>query len=425
MRKAAQRFILFGFIFILSGSVLANGLSLNSIGPRALGMGGAFVGLADDYSAIYWNPAGLYNLEGTYVGAFVTDVIPVGTYKMAAFGIDTKTKMNHYISPNLMAYWQCLLTDKLKIGLGAYVPAGLGSEWDGADLAAFSGGKSLKWMSKIGVFNISPAVSFQATEKLTLGIADNVYYGMFDMKRPAALRDPMGNVVDFAQYSESSTGLGYGVTLGALLRVNEFFSMGLSFRTKTKVSMSGNAENPGMAAAGYATKSDFDRDVAWPMWVAGGFAVKPTEKLTLTMDFQWSQWSESEKTFTTKFKDAAWAAGAKMTGDDTFKLYWKDATQMRFGAEYQLMQMLALRGGFYVDPAPAPAETYNILFPSISYYGVTAGTTVKFGSLNIDAGFEYLKGMERNIELGQYADAVPGTHNMDIIAVSIGAGYTF
>ena len=29
------------------------------VGARAMGMGGAFVGVADDYSAIYWNPAGL------------------------------------------------------------------------------------------------------------------------------------------------------------------------------------------------------------------------------------------------------------------------------------------------------------------------------------------------------------------------------
>ncbi|HDL19252.1 MAG TPA: hypothetical protein ENH29_09370, partial [Bacteroidetes bacterium] len=29
------------------------------VGIRALGMGGAFTGIADDYSASYWNPAGL------------------------------------------------------------------------------------------------------------------------------------------------------------------------------------------------------------------------------------------------------------------------------------------------------------------------------------------------------------------------------
>jgi len=33
--------------------------STESVGTRAQGMGGAFVGVADDASAVYWNPAGL------------------------------------------------------------------------------------------------------------------------------------------------------------------------------------------------------------------------------------------------------------------------------------------------------------------------------------------------------------------------------
>lgn len=38
-----------------------------SQGARATAMGGAFVALADDQSAVYWNPAGLANLQGTGV----------------------------------------------------------------------------------------------------------------------------------------------------------------------------------------------------------------------------------------------------------------------------------------------------------------------------------------------------------------------
>jgi len=416
--------VLFTLIF-MSGSLFANGLSLNSIGVRAMGMGGAFVGLADDNTALYWNPAGLINLEGTSVSLFAADVIPSGTYQYDAAHIDAKTKTNHYISPNLMAYWQCMLSSKLKISLGAYVPAGLGTEWNGTDLAAFSGGTGYNWMSKIGVFNISPAVSFKVTDNFSLGVALNVYYGMFDMDRPATVRDQTGTPVGFAQYSESSSGFGYGVTLGALMKVSDMINLGLSFRTKTNVTMSGEAENPSMAGAGLPTKSDFDRDVAWPMWVAGGIALKPMKAWTVTFDLQWSQWSESEKTFKTKYKDAHWAAGAAAFASDTFKLYWEDALQIRFGTEYHINDAFTLRGGYYYDPAPAPDKTYNVLFPSITYNAFTAGATYQMGAVGIDAAFEYLKGAERDIPSGKYADAVPGKHNMDIISIGLGLNYAF
>ena len=33
------------------------------VGVRAMGMGGAFVGVADDFTAMYWNPAGLAQMQ--------------------------------------------------------------------------------------------------------------------------------------------------------------------------------------------------------------------------------------------------------------------------------------------------------------------------------------------------------------------------
>jgi hypothetical protein len=46
----------------LAGEFLATGF-----GARALGMGGAFASIADDASAVYWNPAGLVQLEQSQV----------------------------------------------------------------------------------------------------------------------------------------------------------------------------------------------------------------------------------------------------------------------------------------------------------------------------------------------------------------------
>jgi len=42
----------------MTGLLEANGLSLNGLGSKAVSMGGAFIGLADDFSLVYWNPAG-------------------------------------------------------------------------------------------------------------------------------------------------------------------------------------------------------------------------------------------------------------------------------------------------------------------------------------------------------------------------------
>ena len=45
--------------------VPASAQSFEALGTRAAGMGGAFVAVADDASAVYWNPAGLA-LGGSY-----------------------------------------------------------------------------------------------------------------------------------------------------------------------------------------------------------------------------------------------------------------------------------------------------------------------------------------------------------------------
>ncbi len=50
------------------GTIAASFLEID-VGARAVGMGGAFVAVADDATAIFWNPAGLAWLEGTEVMA--------------------------------------------------------------------------------------------------------------------------------------------------------------------------------------------------------------------------------------------------------------------------------------------------------------------------------------------------------------------
>ncbi len=408
-------------ILAITATIFANGLSLNSPGPVALGMGGAFVGYANDGTAIYWNPAGLTGQDNA-VKVMVTGLMPIASYEAdgsdygypaAAMAVDAESKDNLYLSPNIFVNYT---KDRMAFGLGIFVPAALGIEYDGADFLAITGGTETKWMSKIGAINIAPAFAYQITESWSLGVAANVYYGTFELKRPAIVPN-----VGVFQYSEESTGLGYGATIGSKWKLSKVVNFGFTVRTPVKVVMSGEAKNPAFAAYG-APKSDFDRDVTWPMWIAGGFAFNLNPKTVLTMDAQWSQWNTMDK-LVTEFDEAAWVAATEPTGDNEFILDWNDAIQWRIGMEYKVMPCLTLRTGWYYDPAPAPDETLTVLFSSSTNSAITGGFTWNRGKFLVDGGLEYIYGEERNVTIS--ADNNPGSHHLDVFAFSAGIGYKF
>ena len=70
-------------ILVLSAVALADGIGAfsafkNGVGARALAMGGAFVAVADDATAMLWNPSGLAQLEDTRLTGMSTDLYGLG-----------------------------------------------------------------------------------------------------------------------------------------------------------------------------------------------------------------------------------------------------------------------------------------------------------------------------------------------------------
>jgi long-chain fatty acid transport protein len=406
--RRSKKFMALVLSLGLSAMALGNGLSLNSIGVKSMAMGGAYVGYANDATALYWNPAGLAG-QGTSLVLWGSDIIPLGSYKNSMAGIDVEMEKNHYVSPNAIFNYQ--INDKMAFAFGVYVPAGLGSEWDGNKLKALTGGYGpYTWMSKIGVINFSPAFAYQITDQFSVGLAVNIYYGMFDMERAAA--HPVSGL--YSQYKESSTGLGYGATIGLKYDINEAFSLGATFRTSTTVTMSGTSDWTNEMLGTAPESWDFDRDVTWPMWIAGGMAWHVNEAMTITADAQYSAWSELDK-LETKYDGGT-------TSD--FVMKWEDAIQYRLGLEYYTSKALALRMGYYYDPAPAPDETVNFLFPSSTNNAFTGGLSYIGGSWSLDFGIEYLLGAEREITT-QTEDNMAGTHKLDVFAFALGFNWAF
>jgi len=438
MKKALSVFLC---LVLLPALALANGLNLNSLGSRALAMGGAFVGLADDFSAIYWNPAGMSQFTTKTFGFYGTDIIPQGTYLLeiptpigTLTAVDAKSMSKHYLS-GMAAYYHPL-GEKIVAGIGVYVPAGLGSAWDGDDFlfATYPFMRSYEWTSRVGLVTIAPALSYKLSDMFSVGASLNVNYGMFDLKRwagaavlPPLLPDPG---LDLGQFEMSMTGWGIGATIGVLFKPSDMISVGATLRTPTKIPFKGETSIANLSSLGPPITSDVEVSITWPLWVAVGVAVRPIPNLTVTGDLQYSQWSVVDK-ITLDYADTLWQAFMSVGDKDVIPLRWEDALQIRFGAEYRLNESLALRGGFYVDPAPAPDQTMNVLLPNYDFNVITLGVGYALDSLNIDVGIEYLMGKERNILYTDtvldpdFADAQPGTYGMKIFVPSISVSYKF
>jgi long-chain fatty acid transport protein len=416
---------------LLPALALANGLNLNSLGSRALAMGGAFVGLADDYSAIYWNPAGMSQFTSKTFGLYGTDIIPSGTYKLDVPGpltlVDTKTQAKHYLSGMAAFYYP--INSQLVAGLGVYVPSGLGAAWTGDDFVMVSAMRSYEWTSQISLITIAPGLSYKISDMISVGAALNVNYAMFDLKRWANVAGPL----DLGQFDMSVNGWGFGATFGVLVRPSDMISIGASFRTASSFTLKGQTSitNLSLVPPLYPpNSSDVQFNLSWPMWLAAGVAVKPIDKLIITGDLQWTKWSSVDE-IDLEYTNSLWQIMMGTSGQNVLPLLWKDALQIRFGAEYKVTQAIALRAGYYIDPSPAPDSTMNVLLPSFDFNVLTFGVGYALNSLNVDLGFEYLMGKDRTIDYldtlpgARYPHAQPGKYGMNIVVPNISVSCKF
>jgi len=446
------------FYMFACSALLGNGLNLNSLGTRALSMGGAFTGLADDFSAIYWNPAGMGFFRQKHFGFYGSAFIPDGSYRLSLSGppmeipiADAKTESRLYPG-GMLAYYHPV-GKNLVAGIGVYTPSASGVKWHGADLSGISNwNPDIDWQSQVGVVTIAPGIAFTIKDILSIGAALNINYGMFDAAGYAGVVNPVQNmVIDLGQYEESMDGWGYGATFGVLARPNKILSLGATFRTASRINFSGEASISNLPTLGFIMgghdsvgTTDLEREVIWPMWLSAGIAISPIENLTVTADIQFTQWSRTKVIpYGTGDIDVGFGAYILTDYKDTFwklmihplrPMFWEDTLQLRFGAEYR-HKSLAVRGGYSRNPSPTPDRTLNILLPSFDFDVLTCGIGYSRKNLQFDVGLEYWNGNERNIPLEKtlgdpfpdpdWAYAMPGEHRMSVVIPNISLSFRF
>jgi long-chain fatty acid transport protein len=406
-------------LFILSAgaSAFGNGLSLNGLGSRAQTMGGAYVALASDFSSIFWNPAGLAWTTGKTFGFCAADVLPRGTYTYEP-AIDAKTLVKNYLT-GMAAYAQPV-SPRLVVGIGIFAPSGLGIAWDGAALAALSGGSTLmEWSNKIGLVTLAPSAAYRISDKLSVGASLNLSLGSM------ALSTYAGSYagVDLDQYSETASGFGLGATFGVQYQPLPMLRLGLVYRTASRIRMSGQAEISILEYMGLPAVSDVERTFTWPGWLAGGLAFMPNDRLTVSADVHYTNWAKVQS-LDASFENSLWAQLMAAAGRDSTPTLWRDAVQVRLGAEYLVSPALAVRGGWYSDPSPVPDETMGLLLAGFDFNALTFGLGYTVKDLSLDFGLEYLIGAKRTIAAGQ-PDATPGVYGMKALVPTLSAQYRF
>lgn len=416
--------LLAALIFALPSLVLANGFNLNGLGSRAQGMGGAYTSIANDFSAVFWNPAGAAGFRQTTFGFCATDLIPRATFRqwpltLEVPEIDAKTPASHYL--NFLGAYYRPVGPRVVIGLGISTPSGFGTTWNGEDLAGNYEGTVFSWSSRYRLFAISPLISVGLTRWLSVGATFNFQYGTLDLMKPELMGFD-ATWVDL-QYEEKTSGWGFGATFGVLAKPLEKLAIGLTVRTPSSVSYKGTARMSELPLYGLHETSELRHKITWPLWIGGGVSFKPFEGLLLSADVQWTQWSEVRQTKT--YLDQAWVLHMPVSidGDYTFGLpyfYGEDTTQLRFGAEYAINASTSLRAGYYSDPSPRQSLT-QILFPSHDFSAFTVGIGKTIGDLQLDFGLEYLAGKGRSNDSGFVATS----YGMSIVVPTASISYKF
>ena len=425
-----------------------------------------------------FNPAGMSFMNSKFDISLGTILIQSkvefeqGTYKH---------KTDNPLSTPIFGHFGYKINDKLAVGVNVTNPAGNSLVWGDN----WAGANHIQEVS-LKAFNVQPTISYRISDRISIGAGLMIDFGSFNQRKglvmPGAfdglgalaggLASAMPNLAPLPGMIQSFSGqvpvgielegsskVSYGLNIGALFDVTDKLTLGVSYRSKVKLSVDGgeaeleyandNAKNvinaiksfdttplQGLEAAGMipagtvatlkgtqtqlATMgvlddSKFNASMPIPSIFSIGAAYKFNKNLTFTGEIQVTGWEAYDK------MDIAFQTVAGEVLQSSVKNY-ENTVAVRFGLEYNIPDVVAFRAGVYGDTPPVQMDNYNPETPSADCFGITAGATLyptKFMAVDLSIG--YLQGEKTS---GKFQN---GTFNGDYTksAIMPGIGVRF
>jgi|GEM_PF-6044095 len=401
MKRLSKVAILAALGLLLSSKAFAGNVDTYGIGAKATSLGGAYAAWADDPFALYYNPAGLAQINKPEVTLgfenvkpFMTvnslSVEPFGVYPAlsqsglsqggTSFGSFTDNSATMTI-PNFGIALP--VSKKLTLGFGVYVPYGLSISFTNSPFNPISFSSYKSWYYR-EVFAFG--AGYKITDNLFIGGAINIGTTQSGVQRYVWGTNFPKILGGLGQYAALKTNLAdnhnFSWNLGVMYKPTDWLTLGATYRSMTHTNLSGTYQL--QTSTGTLQEGSASTTVNAPDQLQIGVNIKPSEKVRFEVDYLWTDWSvvnAYDVFFTPPL------LGQKPYA--SFPRHWNNTNTFKFGIEYKPIEMLALRGGFYYDPTPIPSSTFDAQWPDANKYMFTGGVGLNFKHWKIDTDVFY------------------------------------
>ena len=320
----------------------AVGFRLPNQDPEAIARGNAFVATADNPSAIYYNPAGITQLEGDNIRAGIY-VISADTKFTSPGGATAQTDTSLQTVPQIY-YVHSFSNAPISLGLGVYAPYGLSLDWgNNSPFSTVAESGSLLYAS------INPVIAWRVNHALSIAIGPTINYSQAEFKRAIG-------VIPGDQFKFEGDDTDFGLNAGILWQPHPMWSFGASYRLATTLNYQGTASTS--PSPPYPASTGSSAAINFPQFVMGGISFRPTTNWNLEFDLDWTEWSDV-KTITVK--NTAF-------GDQTLPLYYRSSFIYDFGVTRQLGKGYFASVGYIYSENSSPDANFYPLIPDANLH---------------------------------------------------------
>ena len=409
--------MLFGLFIIMtltaSQAAFAAGFGLYEGSARGNGLGG-LTGQADDPSALFYNPAGITQLEGIHFMAGATIIDPYADLTLGNIYSDETTEgqfVSNYFTPPHIYYTQ-QISPSVWFGLSVYSRYGLGSEfepeWDG---------RYSNINTTIETVNYNANVAWKITDSFSFSFGVSVQY--LDAVLEQAIdanqfmlnphNDPRTTEFDAIQTIEGDN-LALSWNASVFYKPTDKWSLGAHFVSRTKHKLEGVAhfDRPdAQVPATWFIDANVTADtIELPDFLFLGFAYRHSDKISVGGGLVRTGWSSLQE-LVFHYDPAFLIIPQIGEVDEASKdLRWEDVWRYNLGVEYQYNQKLTLLGGYTFDESPIPDDTISFLLPTNDRDVFNMGFGWQMDKWLFEGAFNYLVLRDRDIEERQLADGV-------------------